>query len=77
VVASDLDAFRLVLGQDGILVPVGDSSALAESVNHLVADDGDAHRLGEAAREAVKRFDWSNVLDAYRDCYRRAVSIGI
>jgi phosphatidylinositol alpha-mannosyltransferase len=77
VVASDLDAFRLVLGQDGILVPVGDANALAESVNHLVADDSEAHRLGEAAREAVKRFDWSNVLDAYRDCYRRAVSIGI
>jgi len=76
VVASDLSAFRVVLGEDGILVPVGDVPALADAVSALVADDEEADRLGEAAREAVKRFDWSKVLGAYRDCYRRALSIG-
>ncbi len=77
VVASDLPAFRLVLDGDGLLVPVGDVPALAEAINGLLADDAEASRLGAAAREAVQRFDWSKVLDAYRDCYRRAVSIGI
>jgi len=77
VVASDLPAFRMVLGQDGVLVPVGDLPALSAAVGNLVDDDTEASRLGEAAREAVKRFDWSIVLDAYRDSYRRAVTIGI
>lgn len=77
VVASDIPAFRLVLGENGLLVPVGDMTALAEAVSGLLSDNAEAGRLGAAAREAVKRFDWPDVLDAYRDCYRRALSIGI
>ena len=76
VVASDLPAFRLVLGDNGLLVPVGDVPTLVTAVNGLLDDEARATRLGTAAREAVKRFDWSNVLDAYRDCYRRALSLG-
>ncbi|MEX1126053.1 MAG: glycosyltransferase family 4 protein [Acidimicrobiia bacterium] len=77
VVASDLPAFRLVLGDNGALVPVGDVTALADAVSGLLGDSAETARLGTAAREAVKRFDWSNVLDAYRDCYRRALLKGI
>jgi phosphatidylinositol alpha-mannosyltransferase len=77
VVASDLPAFRLVLEDNGLLVPVGDVTALADAVNGVLDDEAELARLGAAAREAVKRFDWSKVLDAYRDCYRRALSIGI
>ena len=77
VVASDLAAFRLVLDGDGILVPVGDVPALAEAVSGLLGNNAEVGRLGTAARDAVQRFDWANVLDAYRDCYRRALSTGI
>lgn len=77
VVASDLPAFRLVLEDNGLRVPIGDVAALAHAVGDLLGDEVEVARLGHAARLAVQRFDWPNVLDAYQDCYRRAISIGI
>ena len=63
VVASDIPAFRKVLGDGrfGGLFPNGDATALAERVAGLLADP--AHRAGlqEAAETAVRRYDWSAV----------------
>ncbi|GGO82451.1 glycosyltransferase family 4 protein [Wenjunlia tyrosinilytica] len=63
VLASDLDAFRQVLGggEAGELFPVEDADALAESAVRLL---GDPERLAELRRIGsahVRRFDWSRV----------------
>lgn len=73
VVASDLPAFRSVVGDAGILVPPGDVRALAAAVIDLLADPTRASTLGTAARKAATRFDWKAVVGAYRRVYESAL----
>ena len=73
VVASGLDSFREVLGDAGRLVPVGDATALAESITELLDDPADARKLGEQARERSSRFDWGQVVERYRNVYASAL----
>jgi len=45
---------------NGLLIPPGDSDALADTLEHLVKDDALRRRLGARGRETVeKRFDWN------------------
>jgi phosphatidylinositol alpha-mannosyltransferase len=75
VVASDLDAFRAVTGDNAVLFPVGDVSAMARAIGRLLEDEKERTRLGEAGKEAVKAYDWSKVLDMYLEAYADAVAI--
>ncbi|HEV3173584.1 MAG TPA: glycosyltransferase family 4 protein [Actinocrinis sp.] len=63
VLASDLDAFSLVLdgGAAGRLFPNGDAGALAKAAIDLLGDPGQRSALREAASTAVRRYDWSVV----------------
>lgn len=76
VVASDLDAFRAVAGDNAVFFPVGDASALAREMGRLLTDEKERTRLGEAGKEAVKAYDWSRVLDMYRAAYADAMADG-
>jgi phosphatidylinositol alpha-mannosyltransferase len=76
VVASDLDAFLAVAGDNAVFFPVGDASALAREVGRLLSDEKERTRLGEAGKEAVKAYDWSRVLDMYRAAYADAMADG-
>jgi phosphatidyl-myo-inositol alpha-mannosyltransferase len=63
IVASDLDAFRLVLrnGRAGELFPAGDSAALAAAAGRLLDDPFLRGRLSAAATDAVRAYDWPMV----------------
>jgi len=63
VVASDLEAFRRVLGggRAGLLVPVGDAGALAAGLGSLLTDPGRRGLLAAAASRAVQAYDWPAV----------------
>jgi len=63
IVASDLDAFRLVLrgGRAGELFPSGDPAALAAAAGRLLDDPGLRQRLSAAATDAVRAYDWPMV----------------
>lgn len=74
VVASDLPAFRAVLGDTGILVPPGDPAALSGAIAGLLDEPDRARRLGVEARNRAGRFDWAAVVAAYRSAYLRARS---
>jgi phosphatidyl-myo-inositol alpha-mannosyltransferase len=65
VLASDLDAFRRVLGDDraGRLFPVGDTAALAAGAGELLDDESRRASMVEAARQAVRKYDWATVVD--------------
>ena len=59
-------------GANGLLVPVGDSDALAGAIEKLAADPGLRRRLGRNARQTVeKRFNWqtraAEIIDLYND----------
>lgn len=57
-------------GVNGRLVPVGNTSALADALLELVEDDGLRHRMGSAALEGVRlRFDWDRAVSEYLGVY--------
>ena len=63
IVASDLDAFRMVLrgGEAGELFATGDPDALAQAAARLLDDPPRRAELSAAARRAVRAFDWPAV----------------
>ncbi|MEV0588984.1 glycosyltransferase family 4 protein [Nonomuraea sp. NPDC050310] len=63
VLASDIPAFRRVLGegQAGALFRNGDPASLAEEANALLADPERRAKLAAEALVAVRKFDWSTV----------------
>ena len=63
ILASDLEAFRLVLddAEAGELFPVGDSAALAKQAVGLLLDPARRDQLRAHGRDIVQRYDWSAV----------------
>jgi phosphatidyl-myo-inositol alpha-mannosyltransferase len=76
VVASDLPAFRRVLGdgRHGVLFPTGDASLLAAAVTALLDDPGRSALLRERARDAASAYDWSSVAPRVAGVYAGVVS---
>jgi phosphatidyl-myo-inositol alpha-mannosyltransferase len=73
VLASDLPAFRRLLGDGGcgVIAPRGDVQAWALALERLVTDPQGRARLGERARTAAACFDWRHVTDSLIDLYRQ------
>lgn len=78
VVASDLVAFQAVLegGRAGVLVPVGDSHALAAAVSDLLARPDRRAELVAAGREVVTRYDWDTVTQQILDVFETVATPG-
>jgi sugar transferase (PEP-CTERM/EpsH1 system associated) len=67
-------------GRTGLLVPVGDESALASALAELLADPDRARRIGAAAKQhAVATFDISRMADDYHrhftDALKQPISV--
>lgn len=77
VVASELDAFRRVLrdGTAGVLVPVGDSAALAEALDMVLTDEVRRESLVRAANQVVGDYDWPVVAEQILRVYE-TVTVG-
>ncbi|MEA2223979.1 MAG: phosphatidyl-myo-inositol alpha-mannosyltransferase, partial [Solirubrobacteraceae bacterium] len=73
VVASDIAGYRDVVqhGVNGLLVPRGDATALAEVLRDLALDPGRRGALADAASASAPRYAWprvaAEVLAAYED----------
>ncbi|MBE7559879.1 glycosyltransferase [bacterium] len=62
-------------GETGLIVPVGDSVALAEALNVLLADEATRRRMGESARRRVHAEFSARVMgDQVLDLYRRVLA---
>jgi phosphatidylinositol alpha-mannosyltransferase len=77
VVASDLDAFRRVLGggATGVLFPTGDAKALAAELARLLDDPAERERLAVQARQAVAMYDWPVVAAQVLEVYAAAIEV--
>ncbi|MFF0544367.1 glycosyltransferase family 4 protein [Nocardia thailandica] len=77
VVASELDAFRRVLrdGSAGLLVPVGDSAALARAIDTVLTDDAVRGELVRTATQVVSAYDWPVVAEQILRVYE-TVTVG-
>ena len=75
VLASDLPAFRRVLegGRCGTLFANGDAGDLAARLVALLDDPAARSGLGDAARSAVRRYDWSTVVEQLLRVYETVV----
>lgn len=79
VVASDIPPHRDLLGDAGILVPVGDAPALAGALRRVIADPGSAHALGARARARIEQSDeyqWDGVAARTESVLEAAVASG-
>lgn len=83
VVASDIAGYRDVVrdGLDGLLVPRGDATALAEALHELWHAPERRVAMGRAAAERAERFAWPHVarevLDAYEDAIATPAPQGV
>ncbi len=79
VLASDLEAFRLVLeeGRDGALFSTGDPASLAAGVSELLADPRRRQRLAADGLVRAKQFDWATVVRDIMRVYESVVTPGV
>jgi phosphatidylinositol alpha-mannosyltransferase len=76
VIASGIAGYRDVVcpGVDGMLVPPGDATALAEALRGLALDHARRREMARAAGAAAQRYAWprvaERVLEAYDDARR-------
>jgi glycosyltransferase involved in cell wall biosynthesis len=64
-------------GVDGILVPPGDSAALAEAIGRLLDHPGERERLAGAGRQKVQeRFSFETMTRAYEALYEELARDG-
>ena len=63
-------------GENGILVPPGDSSALAAALEGFARDPRGVRRLGAAAhRDVRERFAWDSILDRLEGVYASVLPV--
>lgn len=74
VVASDLPAFRSVLGDGahGVLFPVGAADGLADAVRRVLDDPLGRRRVVDRARAVARAHDWGVLAPRVADVYARA-----
>jgi glycosyltransferase involved in cell wall biosynthesis len=77
VIASRIGATPEIVtdGENGLLVPAGDSKALTAAITSVLRDEVFRRRLGTRARQiAVERFALADSTTAHLDCYEQAGS---
>jgi phosphatidyl-myo-inositol alpha-mannosyltransferase len=74
VVASDLEAFRGVLGGAGLLVPPGDAVALASVLDTVLSDRGLRMGMAAAGQARAAAFDWPVVAAQVLRVYETAAA---
>jgi len=77
VVASDIAGYRDVVadGRDGLLVPRGDATRLAEVLRDLALDPARTARLGAEAARSAERYAWPRVAAEVTGTYEAARAI--
>ncbi|HYH88679.1 MAG TPA: glycosyltransferase, partial [Solirubrobacteraceae bacterium] len=77
VVASDIAGYRDVVkaGVDGVLVPRGNATALAETLRDLALDPARVDGLARAAALSAERYAWPRVAEQVVTAYEDAIAV--
>ena len=77
VVASDIAGYRDVVadGADGLLVPRGDATKLAETLRDLALEPERTTRLGAEAARSAERYAWPRVAEQVVAAYEDARAV--
>jgi glycosyltransferase involved in cell wall biosynthesis len=76
VVASAGGALPEVVGDAGLLVPVGDADALAAALATILDDDAERARLAELGRRRAAGFTWGACVTGHLAAYQAALAAG-
>jgi glycosyltransferase involved in cell wall biosynthesis len=79
VVSTDVGSVSVYIknGENGFVVPVGDSDKIAERIGYLVEHPRERTRFGKKAREMVENYlDNSKTATRYADIYREVQTSG-
>jgi len=63
-------------GRNGLVVPVGDTGAMAAGMVSLMRDEDKRRRFGAASRQMVARFAWPVVAAEYADAFQDLIGSG-
>jgi len=75
VVTSDGGALPEVVGSAGLVVPAGDSQALADAIAKVLANPALALQLGAQGRaRIVDQFSWQKAAQSFVQLYRTAIA---
>ena len=71
IVCSDINGFRNVVAheREAMLVPCGNTRALADTLAHLLDDDASRARLGSVGRQRALAYGWPRVSDMILGLY--------
>ncbi len=74
-VCADATGSRTLVehGETGFLIPPGDARAFTEAVRHLLQDEPKRRRMGAAARDCARTYDWSAVMARMARYYDEAL----
>jgi glycosyltransferase involved in cell wall biosynthesis len=74
IVATDIPGNRdvVVHGQNGLLVPLGDPSALRQALLSMTGDQDGYRRMSETSRRLVGRYSWKAVGVEFERLYDQA-----
>ncbi len=76
VIASDRGALPEVVGDAGLLVPAGDSAALARALAGLLDDEPQRQYLGLRGRQRiVEKFSWQVAAREFTDYYHQLLGV--
>jgi phosphatidylinositol alpha-mannosyltransferase len=77
VVASDIAGYRDVVadGVDGLLIPRGDATRLAETLRDLALDRQSTATLGAAAARTAERYAWPRIAEQVVQAYDDARAV--
>ena len=75
IVATDAGGIRdaVLDNETGLIVPEGDTVAIAKQITQLLDDEALAKRLGERGRAYAKENDWSGIAKKFVEIYKRVV----
>jgi phosphatidyl-myo-inositol alpha-mannosyltransferase len=78
VVASDIAGYRDVVrdGVDGVLVPKGDPTELAEVLRDLWLEPERRSRLAAEAAGSARHYAWPHVAEQVEQVYEEAIAVG-
>lgn len=60
-------------GQNGYVIPPGDTDALVEQLEHLYANPEERERVGEEARRTAEQYGWDRYVDQVSDFLRSEI----
>ncbi|ODS35025.1 hypothetical protein BEH94_03725 [Candidatus Altiarchaeales archaeon WOR_SM1_SCG] len=73
IITTDTGGTRELIKDNGIIVPMGDSEAIADAIIRLINDSKLREGMGEKSREIAENMSWKNVAEEYLKIYEKVI----